>query len=582
MKKLNPTMLCDFYKVGHVDQYPKGTIVNYQTWTCRASRIAGINSTVFWGLQGFIKDFLMEYFNENFFKVDLEDILDQNRRAIEGGLGIMNPNLDHIIALHELGYLPLEICALPEGTSVPIRVPSFTVANTVPGFAWLGGCLEDLISNETWPSITVATIVREYRSILDAAAIETTGSTDGVDYQAHDFSLRGLHGIFAGEKEGGAHPLFFRGSDNIPAMFYLEKNYSGVMANGGIIGSIPATEHSVECACMPEDLDERAQTLRLLKEIYPKGLFSRVCDTMDFWNFITVTVPSLKEEIMSRDGKFVIRPDSGDPVDIICGTLNGIKDYSEDAETMDELKDYVQEAIMEEFIYDICLDPEEFGPESCQLRVKWFGKYYDMELGNITWNRHDKTYYYHDQYDDYTWDIKEVDVTPEMKGLIEVLFDQFGGYKNHLGYKVLDEHIGAIYGDSITPERAISICQRLKDKGFASTNVVLGVGSYSYTYYTRDTFGQAFKSTYTMTNIDGVITEKMLFKDPKTDDGTKKSQMGMVAVVRSEKTGELECVDGLLALEKTWLKGEDLLVPVFKNGYLLVDQTLEEIRERVK
>ena len=511
---LMPILLSDFYKLSHIAQAPESQTSNHSTWTCRMSRIPGINHTIAFGMRGLMQEWFIKYFNKHFFNANLDDILEQFRRVNAGGLGILCPDDSHIIALHDLGYLPIEVCALPEGTRVPIRVPTFTMRNTHPNFAWIVGALEDLVSCETWSAMTVATIAGEFRRILDQYAIETTGSTEGVDFQAHDFSMRGMNGIHHSMKANSGHLLSFLGTDAIPSLFYLEWHYDGCMDNLGIGGSIPATEHSVECAHMPDDHDEYAQTKRLLTEIYPVGLFSRVCDTFDFWNFVTTTVPSLKKEIMARDGKFVIRPDSGDPVDIICGT----------------------------------------SPHAFPTDTKWLNYTNQDDLSDVA----------------------------EIKGLIEVLWDIFGGTTNDLGYKVLDPHVGAIYGDSITLERAELICKKLKDKGFASTNIVLGIGSYSYAYNTRDTFGMAFKSTYiTLRGENGEVIEKMISKDPKTDDGVKKSAKGLVAVVMG-KSGELELVDNLLQLEKQFLVEEDLLRPIFKNGRMVTKDTLAEIRERME
>lgn len=113
------------------------------------------------------------------------------------------------------------------------------------------------------------------------------------------------------------------------------------------------------------------------------------------------------------------------------------------------------------------------------------------------WNRYDKQYYFIDNYGGNKTTYKELENKPEYKGVIELLWDIFGGTVNKQGYKVLNSHIGAIYGDSITLlERANEICRRLEAKGFASTNVVLGIGSFTYQYNTRDTFGFAMKTAY--------------------------------------------------------------------------------------
>jgi nicotinamide phosphoribosyltransferase len=214
----------------------------------------------------------------------------------------------------------------------------------------------------------------------------------------------------------------------------------------------------------------------------------------------------LKEEIMARDGKLVIRPDSGDPVDILCGENHST------------------------------LVPKNNEP-----------------------------------------------LHPKFKGVIELLWDVFGGTINEQGYKVLDSHIGAIYGDSITIDRADEICKRLEAKGFASTNVVLGIGSFTYQYNTRDTFGFAMKATYVEVNkpkFEGDFNPegREIFKDPITDDGTKKSATGLLAVFKDEINGSYQLHDH--CDWKTEKSGE--LQVIYHNGYLTNKTTLEEIRNRLK
>ena len=160
----------------------------------------------------------------------------------------------------------------------------------------------------------------------------------------------------------------------------------------------------------------------------------------------------------------------------------------------------------------------------------------------------------------------------EKKGVIQLLWEIFGGKTNQKGYKELDSHIGAIYGDSITLERAEDICERLKQKGFASTNVVLGIGSFTYQYNTRDTFGFAMKATYG--EVNGVGRE--IYKDPITDDGTKKSAKGLIKI---EKTEGCYIMKDQVSWEEEQ-QGE--LKEVFKGGKLLINDTLQDIRNRVK
>ena len=234
--------------------------------------------------------------------------------------------------------------------------------------------------------------------------------------------------------------------------------------------------------------DELASYKRLITEVYPKGFVSIVSDTWDFWKVVTETLPKLKEDIMNRDGRVVIRPDSGDPVKIICGDINGTSEAS-------------------------------------------------------------------------------------MNGLVETLWNIFGGTTNSKGYKVLDPHIGAIYGDSITTDRAEEICRRLEMAGFASTNVVFGVGSFSYQYSTRDTFGFALKSTYCVVNGE----ERQIFKDPKTDTSNfKKSQRGLVSVVK--KDNEFTLIDGMNREQHDKIWSDELRI-IFKDGSVREETSLAEIRK---
>ena len=203
------------------------------------------------------------------------------------------------------------------------------------------------------------------------------------------------------------------------------------------------------------------------------------------------------------------------------------------------------------------------------------------------WNRYDKQYYFIDNYGGNKTTYKELENKPEFKGVIELLWDIFGGTINEQGYKVLNSHIGAIYGDSITLERADKICKRLEAKGFASTNVVLGIGSYTYQYNTRDTFGFAMKATYVeklvgKEDMRGKFYQEKegfeIFKDPITDDGIKKSAKGLLKVVQGEKGLELK---DQISWEE--LRQEDnLLKIVYENGKFINKVSLTEIRNKLK
>jgi nicotinamide phosphoribosyltransferase len=426
---------------------------------------------------------LIDDWNTSFFSQPLKEVVNKYRRRMDKALGTGRVTVDHIAALHVLGYLPVRIKALPEGSRVDTRVPMWTIVNTLPEFFWVTNFLETQLSAELWLPLTSATTAYEYRRLFDKYA-ELTGAVKAfVPWQGHDFSMRGMTGITSATQSGAAHLLSFTGTDTITAIDYLEDYYHGEATFVG--GSVPATEHSV--MCMGGAADELETYRRLITEVYPDGVVSIVSDTWDFWRVLTITLRKLKAEILERDGKVVIRPDSGDPVKIICGDQ-------------------------------------------------------DAKPG-----------------------------TPEYKGAVQCLWEIFGGTVTHKCYDTLDSHIGLIYGDSISLERAQEILARLEAKGFSSDNIVFGIGSYTYQHVTRDTFGTAIKATWGAVNGE----PRELFKDPKTDNGVKKSLCGLIRV---------EYEDGhYMAYDRQAPDQEQggLLEPVFEDGLLVRSQSLQEIRMRL-
>lgn len=483
---LNPTLMCDFYKLSHREQYPEGTEIVYSTLVPRSNKYyEHSDNIVVFGIQSLVKKYFIDMFNKEFFTRPKEEVINEYRRTVKYTLGQENPDTKHLEQLHDLGYLPIDVRALKEGKVVHPNTPIMTIENTHSDFFWLTNYLETIISTQTWQAMTSATLAYDMRKMLDKYAMETVGSIDAVDFQGHDFSMRGMSSLETAQLSSAGHAISFKGSDTVPVVDFLESYYNADVEKEIVVASIPATEHSVMCANGNyETMDEYETYKRMLTEIYPTGVFSIVSDTWDFWGNMTKTLPRLKDIIMERDGKVVIRPDSGDPVKIICGD-------------------------------------------------------------------------------------SEADTEYERKGAVEVLWDTFGGTETEKGYKVLDEHVGLIYGDSINYERAQQICEGLKEKGFASINVVLGVGSFSYQFNTRDTHGFAIKATYAKIKNE----EKLIYKNPKTDSG-KRSHKGRVVVY---KDGSWE--DNLNLHQ--WLNKQNLnqLERVFEDGKLYRDQSLSEIRE---
>jgi nicotinamide phosphoribosyltransferase len=330
-----------------------------------------------------------------------------------------------------------------------------------------------------------------------------------IPFLCHDFSARGLS-PWDMLSSGLGHASSFLGSDTIiciPGARYYYNEPEDQVA----ICSVNASEHSVSTTKI-FTVGEQQMIADWLVD-FPKGILSIVSDTFDLWKLITEYLPANKEAIMARDGKLVIRPDSGNPVDIICGVG-----------------------------YDVHINP-----------FKTDRPDYSIE---------------------------------ERKGAVELLWDIFGGTVNEQGYKVLDPHIGAIYGDSITLDRQIQIYERLEAKGFAATNIVLGVGSFTYQMNTRDTLGFAAKGAwFEVLELDpiantpdenGVLGFKKvgydIYKDPITDDGTKKSLKGLICVTEDHE----------VLTQCTWeQESQGILQTIYEEGRFDNETSLTEVRNKL-
>lgn len=494
----NAMLLTDGYKLDHRRQYPEGTEYVYANWTPRSSEHLheAKDGCVVFGTQYFIKKYLIGTFNKDFFAIDEETAVKSFKRRIDTFLGKNSVGTEHIRALHRLGYIPLRIKSLPEGSICPIRVPMLTVINTSPDFFWLTNFIETLMSCELWLPMTSATTARLYRKELERHA-ETTGFSEDVmlGFLCHDFSMRGMAGLEAAITSGMGHLTSFIGSETIPAIGAIEEYYNMDAEKELIAATVPASEHSVMCAGSKDG--EFDTFKRFITKLYPKGFVSIVSDTWDLWQVVTDFIPRLKGEILARDGRLVVRPDSGDPVHIICGYEYG------------DFENFQEEAAIS---------------------------------------------------------------TAERKGVYELLWDTFGGTVNEKGYKVLDPHIGVIYGDSITLDRQKEIYRRLEAKGFAATNLVLGIGSYTYQYKTRDSLGFAMKATWCQVNGE----PREIFKSPKTDSGMKKSLKGLIRVDKDEN-GIYYATDCVSREQEAG----GCLETVFENGKLLKEVSMTEIRERL-
>ena len=569
----NPNSLfySDGYKVGHKAMLAEGTKKLYGTWIPRSLKYApkGVKKAMSFGQQMMAR-WLHDEYKKHFFNVPWSQAKNFSRdMTLYLGLEY---NGDHFEALHKVGYLPIRIKSLPEGIETPVNVPHMTFINTIDDFAWLTLYLETVISSLAWKPSTSATIALQYRRNLNKWVNKTDiSNTWLIPYMAHDFSARGMS-PWDMLSSGLGHATSFRGSDSIicipGARYYygkkikdgefntietdnstkdlytymqiidgeincitevkdgkekavwitgddllskidtLKNDYPNLYKIATLayeqqtvcINSVNASEHSVSTTKI-FTVGEKQMLLDWLKH-FDKGILSVVSDTFDLTKVVKPVAGGfcydLKEHILKREGKLVIRPDSGDPVDIICG--HGITELTEQEKRADYPEFYT-------------------------------------------------------------------------KGLIECLWEIFGGHVNDQGYKVLDSHIGAIYGDSITLERQIQIYERLAVKGFATTNIVLGIGSYTYQCNTRDALGFAAKgSWFEVENKEGNRIDYDIYKEPVTDDGTKKSLKGMVAV-----TENFEVITQCTHEEEQ----SGILQVIYENGKFYNETTLSEVRERI-
>lgn len=675
--KTIPVLLCDYYKLCHHNQYKKEITKLVSYVTVRGSRLPKDKSYVInFGLQGFIKEYLIEKFNKEFFEVEIEKIISELSDFLDNTLGTDDLLISKIRSLHKLGYLPLSIRSIPEGEIAEIHTPIIELATTHPGFPWIGGFIESLISSYIWKPQIDANVAYWYRKIVNKYYDETTDDFIPRSTAMSEFGFRGADSPESGIHSGAAWLTSFKSTATCAAIKYHQEFYNGHIStngmtnitdivtkewdscgrgkdesylelacnmieanesvkniaedesespifNSGIYDSyveyeglkfgfyqdphsnriknstikyyclegrplgtgLASTEHSVMCSSYSLDTDEITHIKKLLTEIYPDRNFSMVSDSYDYWNIISNIIPELKDDILKRSGTLYVRGDSGDPIKIIAGyidiTEKGLSDemikfYNKISESSNIIEDFIDKVnsmlksgsisriVVPNIVISIYeylfkderhLDDSKKFLSSLELSRNpnttnsteelnelsriinkfqtGYSSFYlevnsllEMIKGDDTFNQFGLSKYPKNEYyrvlaqklgydlsyvawknSDGTYSTFNKDLTEsEFKGTVECLWDIFGGLTNSKGYKVLDDHIRAIYGDSITHKRAEMIFKLLKEKGFASNNVALGAGSFSFhcyenedgslSPYTRDTYMLAVKATY--------------------------------------------------------------------------------------
>ena len=585
---MNPWLLTDFYKLTHILQYRPELRELTSYLTPRGSRLKSVDKVVFFGLSAYVHSYVVENFNKNFFNRPWWDSCNEVKEVLKEGLGYSNEmiakTINNLYSLHELGYLPVEIKAVAEGTLVPMGVPCLEIKSTDPKFFWVGQALEASLSAAIWHPMVSATIAREYRKIARGAFAKTV--ENGIDERVAmcDFSMRGQESNESAVNASVAWLTSMWNSSTVAARNHIQRVYGEC----GNVRGLTSTEHSVMTSHACLDKGDEVPTFKYLFELYKNVSFAAVCDSYDFWNVLTNILPNnFMKEIDERGkrGVFIgVRHDSAEPVDALCGTipvLHNVKILEECSEPNQYRINIMMKDIKQ-------LEIVDFWRGELHVKTKFFrheDKVYrlctsigggpcpeseDNEVGEA----------YVDLIPDY-------ELTWEEKGMVETMYEIFGGTVNSKGYKVLNPGIKAVYGDSITITRAKKIYERLAAKGFAANNVSLGVGSFSFqalenedgtlSPFTRDTFSICVKCSHSKYyDENGEIQERFVYKDPK-GWSSKKSTRGLCQIYFDEN-GELTYEDE--KYENDLIGVNSALIPYFKDGKEY-KQNFEEVRRTI-
>jgi nicotinamide phosphoribosyltransferase len=463
---MNIVTATDSYKLGHWAQYPRGTTGVYSYFESRKG--ATYPETVFFGLQPILEQ--------------LEGVV-VTERDVMAAHGLASVHFGrptvfnikgwlHIVRDHG-GKLPVRIKAVPEGTVVPSGNIMMSVENTCPQCYWLTNALESLLTHVWYPS-TVATLSRYVKTMMAAKLGKAGEPLDGLEFMLHDFGYRGAATHDAAEIGGAAHLVNFKGTDTVPALLLALDHYEADIDTLGF--SVPASEHSVMTALGHEG--EYAQLVNML-DVNPTGIVSIVGDSYNIYQFARWLTGPLKERVLARDGKVVLRPDSTTP-----------------------------------------MDP-----------------------------------------------------TPplEVVHLLEILWEGFGGTTNEKGYRLLDPHIGMLWGDGLDAKMIEKIIDRMMMENWSPANMVFGMGGGLLQKVNRDTQRFAFKSS--AQERDGVWHEVM--KEPLDASKTSKAGRLILTHLNGEWKTEPEIMAGCTP-------EIDKLVTVFEDGEITQRWTFEEIRERAQ
>lgn len=327
---INPILNVDSYKTSHYLQYPPGAEIVSSYIESRGGEYA---SSVFFGLQMFLK----QYLSKPVTRADIDEAADV---LTAHSVPFNQRGWDYIVQEHG-GYLPLEIEAVPEGTLLPVSNVLVQAHNTDPECAWLTSYIETALLRAVWYPTTIATRSHDCRAIIERALLDTADSTDGIEFKLHDFGARGTSSLETAAIGGAAHLLNFMGTDTISGIVALREYYDADMPGF----SIPAAEHStITCWGRERELDAYRN---MLDQFSGDGkVLAVVSDSYDLFAAIDeLWGGELRERVINNGGTVVIRPDSGNPADIVCESVRRLMDcfgYRENGKGFLVLPDFVR------------------------------------------------------------------------------------------------------------------------------------------------------------------------------------------------------------------------------------------------
>lgn len=557
---------------------------------------------------------IVDMWDRTFFKVDQKLAMKRLRRRTRNHFGSIAEHskfLHDMKSLHDLGYLPLEVRAIDEGTKYPIGLPVFTVKATVDGYGWLVNFTETLSSGLIWPMINTATKIEQF--FLQAKHYgELSAPQEVVDMWLpiciHEFGMRGYRGPQDQIRTSSCHNLFFLGSDTIGTIDFFEHYYGADSDTAPIAVSVRASEHA-----------DISRMLSLFRHIAQKAIDEdaithkcvAVMKTAEEQANFKISTLGEEECVRGYRGNYFenideypaeVFPIHVDPQDVLDNTEFYVLKYFVDNST--GIMSYVSDTenyyrLLNEYGAQLkgAIEAREaredgqpaifvFRPDSSRrtpLTVICGYKIVSInDMDNVQHSLNQDMCFYDGASDEYfLWDLKNectIRISKEeAQGSLVSLWNTFGGSEVETPaglMKLINPAVGLIYGEAISQKHQKEIYERMIEMGFSAVNVLMGKGSYaSLENSTRDLFSMSYKQTFSEAIIDG---ERVNLEQQKTPMGdmSKKSAKGLLCV---------PYVDPLLGfvLEQEVSEEreqEGCLTLLLRNGVFYKNQTLDDIK----